>query len=74
MLVPTKWPVEYITAVSLLLVVVMRHSTLALPFAKAQVVKNQVLFLFILARYTQSKPENADLQKIASQLKLTHYE
>ena len=35
---------------------------------------NQVLFLFILASFTNSKLENADLQKIASQLKVTHYD
>ena len=35
---------------------------------------NQVLFLFILASCTNSKLENADLQKTASQLKVTHYD
>ena len=35
---------------------------------------NQVLFLIILATFTNVKLENADLQKIASQLKLTHYD
>ena len=38
------------------------------------VVINQVLFLFNLARFTIGKLENADLQKIASQLKVTHYD
>ena len=35
---------------------------------------NQVLFLIILASFTNGKLENADLQKIASQLKVTHYD
>ena len=35
---------------------------------------NQVLFLSILASFTNGKLENADLQKIASQLKVTHYD
>ena len=35
---------------------------------------NQVLFLNILANFTNGKLENADLQKIASQLKVTHYD
>ena len=35
---------------------------------------NQVLFLIILASFTNGKVENADLQKIASQLKVTHYD
>ena len=35
---------------------------------------NQVLFLFILASFTNGKLENADLKKIASQLKVTHYD
>ena len=35
---------------------------------------NQVLFLFILASSTSSKLENADLQEIAFQLKVTHYD
>ena len=52
----------------------MRHSTLPLPFAKAMDVINQVLFLFILARCTNGKPENADLQNIAPQLKVTHFD
>ena len=34
---------------------------------------NQVLFLSILASFTNCKLENADLQKIASQINLTHY-
>ena len=52
----------------------MRHSTLPIPFAKAMDVKNQVLFLFILASFTHSKNENADLQQIASKLTVTHYD
>ena len=35
---------------------------------------NQVLFLNILASFTNGKLEYADLQKIASQLKVTHYD
>ena len=50
------------------------NSTLPFPFAKAMDVINQVLFLFILASFTNGKVENADLQKIASQLKVTHYD
>ena len=34
---------------------------------------NQVLFLIFIASFTNSKLENADLQTIASQLKVTHY-
>ena len=34
----------------------------------------QVLFLNILASFTNGKLENADLQKIASQIKVTHYD
>ena len=52
----------------------MKNSTLPFPFAKALDVINQVLFLIILARFTNGKLENADLQKIASQLKVTHYD
>ena len=52
----------------------MRYSTLPLPFAKAMDVINQVLFLFILASFTNGKLENADLQNIASQLKVTRYD
>ena len=37
-------------------------------------VTNQVLFLLFLPSFTNSQPENADLQKIASQLKKTHYD
>ena len=37
-------------------------------------VLNQVLFQIILASFTNGKLENADLQKIASQLKVTHYD
>ena len=57
-----------------LLVVVMRHSALPFPFAKAMDVINQVLFLIILASLTNGKFENAHLQKIASQLKVTYYD
>ena len=35
---------------------------------------NQVLFINILASFTNGKLENADLQKIASQLKVTYYD
>ena len=35
---------------------------------------NQVLFLIILASFTNGKLENADLKKTACQLKLTHYD
>ena len=35
---------------------------------------NQVLLLNISASFTNGKLENADLQKIASQLKVTHYD
>ena len=52
----------------------MKHSTLPFPFAKAMDVLNQVLFLIIWASFTNGKLENADLQKIASQLKVTHYD
>ena len=52
----------------------MKNSTLPFPFAKAMDVINQVLFLIILASFTNGKIENADLQKIASQLKVTHYD
>ena len=52
----------------------MRHSTLPFPFANALDVNNQVLVLFILSSLTNSKHENVDLQKLASQLKLTHYD
>ena len=34
---------------------------------------NQVLFLIILASFTNGRLENADLHNIASQLKVTHY-
>ena len=67
-----KKPVKYVTAVSSLLVVVMKNSTLSFPCAKAVDVINQVLFLIILASFTNGKLENADLHKIASQLKVTH--
>ena len=50
------------------------NSTRLFPFAEAMDVINQVLFLIILASLTNGKHENADLQKIASQLKVTHYD
>ena len=49
-------------------------STLPFPFVEAMDVRNQVLFLFISASFTNSKLENADLHNIASQLKVTHYD
>ena len=52
----------------------MRFSTLPFPFADAMDVPGQVLFLNILASFTNSKGEKSDLQKIASQLKVTHYD
>ena len=52
----------------------MENSTLPFPFAKAMDVTNQVLFLIILASFSNGKLENADLQKLASQLKVTHYD
>ena len=55
-------------------VAVTKKSTLPFPFAKPMDVINQVLFLIILASFTNGKLENADLQKTASQLKLTHYD
>ena len=57
-----------------LLVAVTKNSTLPFPFAKAMDVINQVLFLNILANFTNGKLENADLQKIASQLKVTQFD
>ena len=56
------------------LVVVMKHSTLAFPFANTMDVINQVLFPIVLASLTSGKLENADLHNIASQLKVTHYD
>ena len=56
------------------LVVVMENSTLPFPFAKAMEVINQVLFLFILASFTNGQLENANLHNIASQLEVTHYD
>ena len=50
------------------------NSTLPIPFAKAMDVINHALFLIVLANFTNGKLENADLQKIASQLKVTHYD
>ena len=35
---------------------------------------NQVLFLIVLASFTNAKLENANFQKITSQLKLTHFD
>ena len=52
----------------------MENSTLPFPFAKAMDVINQVLSLNILASFSNGKLENADLQKIASQLKVRHYD
>ena len=52
----------------------MKNSTLPFPFAKAMDVINQVMFLYFLASFTNGKLENADVQKIASQLKVTHYD
>ena len=37
-------------------------------------VMNQVLFLIFLASFTNGKLENADLQKLASKFKVTHYD
>ena len=64
----------YYGSVSLLLVVAMKNSTIPFPFAKAMDVINQVLFLIILASFTNGKLENADLHNIASQLKVTDYD
>ena len=52
----------------------MRHSTLPFPFPKAMDVINQILFLFILASFTNGMFENADLHNIASLLKITQYD
>ena len=52
----------------------MKNSTLPFPFATAMDVITQVLFLIILASFTNGKLENADLQKIASQLKVAQYD
>ena len=52
----------------------IKHSTLPLPFAKAIGVISQVLFLIILASFTNGKLKNADLHNTASQLKVTHYD
>ena len=49
----------------------MKDSTLPFPSAKAMDVTKQVLFLIILASF---KLENPDLQKTASQLKVTQYD
>ena len=51
----------------------MKHSTLPFPFAKAMVVINQVSFLIFFASLTNCKLDDADVKKIASQLKVTHY-
>ena len=64
----------YYGCVSLLLVVVMKHSTLPFPFAKAMDVISQVLFLIVLASLTTGKLENADSHNLTSQLKVTHFE
>ena len=64
----------YYGCFSFFLVAVTKKSTLPVPFAKAIGVLNQVLFLIILASFTNGKLENADLQNIASQLKVTHYD
>ena len=52
----------------------MRHSTLLFPFAKAMDVKNHVSLLFFLAILRNGNCENAELQNIASQLKVTHHD
>ena len=52
----------------------MENSTLPFPIAKAMEVINQVLFLFILASFTNGKLEKADLHNIASQPKVSHYD
>ena len=52
----------------------MKNSILPFPIAKAMDVMNQILFLNILVRFTNGKLEKADLQKIASQLKVTHFD
>ena len=52
----------------------MKSSTLPFPFAKAIDVLNQVLFLIILASFTNGKLGNADLHNIASQFEVTHYD
>ena len=57
-----------------LLVVVMENSTLPFPFANAIDVKNQDLFQNIFASFTNGKLLDADLHKIASQLKVTLYD
>ena len=74
MFVPTKLPVKHITAVLFLLVAVTKNSTLPFPFAKAMDVITQVLFLIILASFTNGKLKNAGLQKTASLFKVTHYD
>ena len=52
----------------------MKNSPPPFPFAIAMDVINQVLFLVILASFTNGSLQNAVLQKIASQLKVTHYD
>ena len=52
----------------------MKNSTLPFPFAKAMDVISHVLFLIFLTSFTNGKLEDADLQKIASQIKVTHYD
>ena len=56
------------------LVVVMRHSTLPFPFAKAMDVTTQVLFSNMIASFTNGMLENAELHYIAFQLKVTPYD
>ena len=52
----------------------MKNSTQSIPFGKAMDFIKQVLFINILASFTDGNLENADLQKIASQLKMTHFD
>ena len=66
--------IYYGCLVLFLLVDVMKNSTLPFPFAKAMDVINQVLLVNILASFTNGKLVNADLQKIAYQLKVIHYD
>ena len=66
--------IYYGCLVLFLFVVVMKNSALPFPFAKVMDVINQVLFVFISASFTNGKPENADLQKLCSQLKVTQYD
>ena len=52
----------------------MKNSTLPFPFVKTMDVINVVLFLIILASFTNGKLGNADLHNLASQIKVTHYD